>query len=293
MSLEKTLIAESFSRAATNYDDNAFLQKEVAERVFERLDYMRIEPRHILDVGCGTGLCSRQLKQTFPKAKVTGVDLAAGMIAQAKKQQGLFKKINYQVADADALPFDDNSFELIFSSLTIQWVPDLNHTFTELHRVLKPGGLLIFSTLGPDTLTELKQSWQQLDQQAHVNNFVDMHLVGDQVFNASFENTVMDRDLITFTYETMLGLMRDLKAIGAHNLNSDRPRGMLGKSKFNRLKAEYEKFRSADGTLPATYEVIYGHAWKRDGRPQQDYHTRTIKVQPAPSKGCAPDSSAD
>lgn len=284
MNLSKKLIAESFSKAAQQYDEFAFLQQEVASRTFERLEYMRVSPEQILDVGCGTGACSRRLRDSFKKAKVTGIDIAPGMIEQAKKSQKLFNKINYQLADADQLPFESDSFDLIFSSLAIQWMPDLKQTFKELHRVLKPGGLLLFSTLGPDTLIELKQSWSQIDQGVHVNNFIDMHIVGDQVFNASFENTVMDRDVITLTYETMIGLMRDLKAIGAHNIDSDRQKGLLGKNKFNLLKAEYEKFRTEEAVLPATYEVIYGHAWKRTGKPQADYFTQAVNIQPSQPK---------
>ncbi|MGX5173108.1 malonyl-ACP O-methyltransferase BioC [Aliikangiella sp. IMCC44653] len=281
MNLEKTLIAQSFSSAAKHYDEFAFLQNEVADRVFERLELMRIKPKNILDVGCGTGYCTRKLRKLFKRAKVNGVDIAPGMIEQANHQQPLLNKINYQVADAESLPFADNSFELVFSSLTVQWSNDLNIMMAELHRVLKPGGLLIFSTLGPDTLLELRQSWQQVDDNVHVNEFLDMHIVGDIVFNASFENTVMDRDVITLTYQTMLGLMRDLKGIGAHNVNSGRPKGMLGKQKFKQLEQAYEQFRWQDGQLPATYEVVYGHAWKRTGKPQQDYHTKAVEIQPA------------
>jgi malonyl-CoA O-methyltransferase len=277
--LPKQAIADSFSKAADSYDEFAFLQQEIASRTFERLAYMRVDPKTILDVGCGTGACSRELRDTFKKAKVSGIDLAEGMIAKAKQSQKLFNKIDYQVADVDALPYQDNQFDLIFSNLAIQWVPDLKQTFIELNRVLKPGGLLIFSTLGPDTLIELKQSWQAIDSDVHVNDFIDMHIVGDQVFNASFENTVMDRDVITLTYKTMVGLMRDLKGIGAHNINSERQKGLLGKNKFNALKGEYEKQRNSDGVLPATYEVIYGHAWKRDGKPQKDYHSYDVKLQ--------------
>jgi malonyl-CoA O-methyltransferase len=280
MNLRKELIAESFSQAAETYDEFAFLQQEVASRVFERLAYMRINPEFILDVGCGTGACSRELRDQFPKAKVSAIDIAEGMIKKAKMSQKFFKKIDYQVADAEHLPFEDNYFDLVFSSLSVQWMPDLKKTFSELHRVLKPGGLVMFSTLGPDTLMELRESWSQIDQGVHVNDFIDMHIVGDEVFNASFENTVMDRDVIVLTYQTMIGLMRDLKAIGAHNIDSDRQKGLMGKNKFNALKAEYEKFRNDEGVLPATYEVIYGHAWKRSGKPQKDYHTYDVKIQP-------------
>ncbi len=126
---------------------------------------------------------------------------------------------------------------------------------------------------------ELKQSWQQVDQNNHVNDFLDMHIVGDKVHNAHFDNTVIDRDVITLTYQTMLGLMKDLKAIGAHNMDVKRQKGLLGKSKFEKLKKAYEDFRWQDGQLPATYEVIYGHAWKKQGQPKGDYHTYQVNVE--------------
>jgi malonyl-CoA O-methyltransferase len=197
MSLQKQMVANSFSKAASQYEASAFLQKEVASRLIERLDVMNVSPKTILDAGCGTGYCTRILNKAFSKAKVTGVDIAAGMIEEAKKQNGFFTKIDYQVADIEELPFEDNSFDVVFSNLTVQWLNDSKLLFAELNRVLKPGGLLIFSTLGTDTLMELKQSWQKVDQGVHVNHFLDMQVVGDRVHSAHFENTVMDRDVIT------------------------------------------------------------------------------------------------
>jgi len=278
MTIPKQAIADSFSKAASKYDASAFLQKEVASRLLERLEIMNISPKMILDAGCGTGYCSRILNKRFSKAKTIGVDLAPGMIEQAKKENSFFNKVDYQIADVEQLPFASNSFDLVFSNLTVQWLIGSKDVFKELNRVLKPGGLLIFSTLGPDTLIELKDSWQQVDKDVHVNQFVDMHIVGDQVYAAQFDNTVMDRDVITLSYKTMLGLMRDLKAIGAHNLDTKRSRGLMGKNKFKKLESEYEKFRWQDGQLPATYEVVYGHAWKKMEQPTGDYHTYQVKV---------------
>lgn len=279
MNLAKKDIANSFSKAASQYDEYAFLQNEVAERLLERLELMNVSPKTILDAGCGTGFCSRALKKRFSKAKITGVDIAQGMIDQAKLSNKLFSKVDYQCADIENLPHKNSSFDLVVSSLTIQWIEKPLAVFKELERVLKPGGLLIFSSLGPDTLTELKQSWAQVDQAVHVNNFIDMHLVGDDVHKAGFENTVMDRDVITMTYETLKGLMKDLKGIGAHNLNANRQRGMLGKNKYLALQKAYDEFRWDDGQLPATYEVVYGHAWKRM-EPVEEYHTYKVDVKP-------------
>ena len=278
MSLQKQMMAHSFSKAAVNYDASAFLQKEVASRLIERLDVMNVSPKTILDAGCGTGYCTRILNKAFSKANVTGVDIAPGMIEEAKKQNGFFTKINYQVEDIEKLSFSDNSFDLVFSNLTVQWLNDSKLLFAELNRVLKPGGLLIFSTLGTDTLMELKQSWQQVDQGVHVNHFLDMHVVGDRVHSAHFENTVMDRDVIMMSYQTLMGLMKDLKAIGAGNIDSNRSKGLFGKAKFEKLKTAYDGFKGEDGLLPATYEVVYGHAWKKHGEVAQDYHTYKVDL---------------
>ncbi len=287
--IESTEVSQSFSKAAKNYEASAFLQKEVASRLLERLELMNIKPKHVLDAGCGTGYCSRALKKKYKKAKITGVDIAQGMIDYAKQHNGLFSKIqlsqigfskiDYQCADINKLPFANNYFDLVFSNLTVQWIMEPKVAFLELNRVLKPGGILIFSSMGEDTLTELKQSWSTVDKEIHVNHFFDMKQVGDQVFSSNFENTVMDRDIITMTYKTMVGLMKDLKAIGANNLNSERAKGLMGKAKFNQLKAAYEKFRWEDGQLPATYDVIYGHAWKKMEDFSGGYHTYKVDIE--------------
>lgn len=276
-------VKKSFSKAAKNYEASAFLQQEVASRLLERLDLMNIKPTYVLDAGCGTGFCSRALKKKYKKANITGIDIAPGMIEQAKQSDGLFRKmgfnkIEYQCADINKLPFANNYFDLVFSNLAVQWIMEPKLAFLELNRVLKPGGIIIFSSMGEETLTELKQSWANVDKKIHVNRFFDMQQVGDQVFASNFENTVMDRDIITMTYQTMVGLMKDLKAIGANNLNSERPKGLMGKAKFNQLKNEYEKFRWDDGQLPATYEVIYGHAWKKMEDFSGGYHTYKVDL---------------
>lgn len=278
-SLETKEVSESFSKAAKNYEASAFLQKEVASRLLERLELMNVIPQRVLDAGCGTGFCSRKLKKRYKKAKIVGVDIAPGMIECADKKNSLFNKIEYHCADINKLPFDNNHFDLVFSNLAIQWIMEPKLAFLELNRVLKPGGILIFSSMGEETLSELKQSWLAVDKQIHVNHFFDMKQVGDQVFSSNFENTVMDRDIITMTYQTMVGLMKDLKAIGANNLNSERSKGLMGKTKFNQLKAAYEKFRWDDGQLPATYEVIYGHAWKKKEDFSGGYHTYKVKLE--------------
>jgi len=278
MKLQKQAISDSFSKAAAKYDESAFLQKEVASRLLERLELMNIMPESVLDAGCGTGYCTKLLAKRFPKGKVFGVDIAPGMIVKANKNKGLFDKTKYQVSDIEQLPFASNTFDLVFSNLATHWINDQKTLFIELNRVLKPGGLLIFSTLGTDTLMELKESWSKVDQAIHVNDFYDMHIIGDHVYNAQFDNTVMDRDMITLTYKTLGGLMNDIKAIGAHNMNAERQKGLLGKSKLIKLQGAYDDFRQPDGQLPATCEIVYGHAWKKKEAPKGDYHTYQVKI---------------
>ncbi|MDH5434462.1 MAG: malonyl-ACP O-methyltransferase BioC [Gammaproteobacteria bacterium] len=285
MSLDQQSIIRAFNRVAQSYQKAAFFQEEVASRTFERLNYMNIKPAKILDVGCATGYCSRELKKTYKKAEVFGVDIAPQMIVEAKQSQGLFKKVQYQVADANHLPFEDNQFDIVFSNLLLPWLADLQVTFKEWNRVLRPGGLLMFSTLGVDTLTELKQAWQQVDQNIHVNAFMDMHDVGDQVFNAGFENVVLDRDMITLTYQTLKGLMKDIKSVGAQNHHHNRHKGLTGKNKLQVLEKIYDTMRWESGELPVTCEVVYGHAWKKAGKPQGDYHTYDVSLSGANSKG--------
>jgi len=164
-------------------------------------------------------------------------------------------------ADAERLPFVDASFDLVFSNLMLQWATDNDATFAELRRVLRPGGLLLFTSFGPDTLRELRESWARVDDYNHVNLFMDMHDVGDALLNARFADPVMDVEKLTVTYPDARRLMRDLKQIGAHNVTGGRPRGLTGKRHLQAMIDAYERFRS-DGLLPASYEIVYGHAWK-------------------------------
>lgn len=262
--LDKRLVKEAFNRAAPHYDATAVLQHEVADRMLERLDYVRLAPELIIDVGSGTGRGARGLTQRYRNARVIALDLAQAMLLQSRQQLSWLARLRtrqlWVCGDAECLPLRDQCALLLFSNLTLQWCADLDQTFREFRRVLQPGGLLMFSSFGPDTLKELRQSWRAVDDRVHVNAFMDMHDIGDALLRAGFADPVMDVEHITLTYKDALQLMREIKTIGAHNVTAGRPHGLTGRKKLEKMVSSYEQFRR-DGLLPCTYEVIYGHAW--------------------------------
>lgn len=266
--ISKQKIRRAFDRAAESYDDAAVLQKEVCIRLLEKLEYIRLSPQMILDAGVGTGEAVTPLLKRYKKSRLIALDLSERMLAKASTHRGLLRKPELVCADIEKLPFGDNNFELIFSSLTLQWCNDMHATFRDLLRVLKPGGLLLFTTFGPDTLKELRACWQQIDDAVHVNQFADMHDIGDGLLQAGFADPVMEAETITVNYGSVDKLMSDLRAIGANvTAKGGRP-GLTAPSVLNRLRQAYEAYR-VNELLPASYEVVYGHAWKPDSGQQQ------------------------
>jgi malonyl-CoA O-methyltransferase len=269
--IDKQQARRAFSRAAPHYDEVAALQREIATRMLDRLAYIRHEPAVVLDVGAGTGAAIQGLSSCYPKARLIALDFALPMLYQAR-QRVAEVSLDCLCGDAERLPLADASVDMIFSNATLQWCNDLRGTFREFLRVLRPNGMLLFSTFGPDTLMELRDSWAVVDGGSHVSPFVDMHNIGDAMLEAGMAEPVVDVDRLQVTYEDVPSLMRDLKILGAHNVNRDRQRGLTGKGRLRAMYQAYERYRR-DGRLPASYEVVYGHAWAPSQR-QVDGETR-------------------
>jgi malonyl-CoA O-methyltransferase len=264
--IDKRVVRRSFDRAAAAYDAAAVLQHEVCRRSLERLDFIRHAPQRILDAGCGTGNAWQGLGSRYPSARLFALDIAPGMLRQARAalpwHQRLLRRWPAAVCgDLECLPLAGGSIDLAWSNLALQWVNELPRAFAEMRRVLAPGGLFLFTTFGPDTLKELRAAQDGLDGRAHVSRFIDMHDIGDMLVAAGFADPVIDMETFTLTYDNVRAVMRDLKAIGAHNAATERPQALSGRRWLGAIECNYEVFRR-DGKLPATFEVVYGHAWR-------------------------------
>lgn len=268
--LDLRQVRRAFSRAAPDYAATAVLQAEVRARLLEQLDYLPTAPARILDLGCGPGIASRQLKQRWPKAEVIALDLALPMLQQARREQRLLRRFARVCADVRRLPLADASCDLLFSNLCFQWVEDLPVLLAELRRVLRPNGMLLFSSFAQGTLDELRQAFASADPgQAHVSGFANVQQIGDAVLSAGFRDPVLDTDRFTLTYDHARELMHELRSIGAGNASAQRRRGLMGRQRMQQVYAAYEAFRR-DGRLPATYEVVYAHAWgPQPGQPRR------------------------
>ena len=260
--------------------------------MFERLEYIRLAPGTVVDAGAGSGHALAALGQRFPGARLLAVDIVRSQLEPLAPGRSAIDRLRRWigppqthpvVADYSRLPLRDASVGCLWSNLSLQWSPDAPQAFVEWHRVLKTDGLIMFSSLGPDTLKELRTAWSAADRAAgpspqglpsphvpRVHPFTDMHDLGDMLVHAGFADPVMDMEEVTLTYRDVDALLADLRGAGATGAHVDRPRGLTGKARWRALRDAYEPLRRDDGQLPATFEIVYGHAWKPAPRARVD-----------------------
>ncbi len=285
--VDRRQVRRAYQNAAAAYDRHADIPREIASRMHERLDYCKLDPQRILDLGSGTGSDLPLLQQRYPQAQVIGSDLSPAMLgvaaAKARGERSLLNRLlpftgksqPLLAADAMAQPLKDASVDLIWSNLVLHWLGDPGPALAEARRLLKVGGLLMFAVPGPDTLRELRSAFG--DRHTHTQRFIDMHDWGDMLVGSGFSDPVMDMEMLTITYADFAGLIAELRALGATCAMADRRQGLMGRTAYQRLLAAYEG-RRRDGRLPASLEIIYGHAWKAEAvaKPQQTADGRAI-----------------
>ena len=264
--LDRRALVRSFSRAALHYEQSARLQRVVRQELLERLGYFKLTPQRILDVGAGTGQAAAALHARYAEAQVLAVDIAEGMLQAVPRVRWPWRRTPFArvCADARALPLPASSVEVIYSNLMLQWCDQPDAVFREFARVLRPGGVLLFSTFGPDTLHELRTAWAASDSASHVSRFADLQQLGDALTRAGLREPVMDREHYPLYYRDAHALMRELKQLGARNATRDRSRGLTGRARMRTMIDAYERLRTDEG-LPATYEVIFGAAFGAQG----------------------------
>lgn len=255
-------LTHSFNKHASDYEIEAKVQLEIGQRLLSRLDYIKISPRTILDIGCGPGTFLLQLAERYPNAEIVGLDLSHSMLSIAQTKQ--LSPQAWQVVNADmhGMPFVDNQFDLIFSNQALHWAHSLPVVLKEWQRILRPEGCLLFSTLGPDTFQELRYAFQQVDVHAHVNSFDDMHHIGDGLLSQAFVDPVVDMEKIVAHFPSLPQMLRSIKSQGVRNIHSNRRSGLMGKKGWQKFEECMALMRTAEEKYPLTYEVIYGHAWK-------------------------------
>ncbi|MFQ5635330.1 MAG: methyltransferase domain-containing protein [Gammaproteobacteria bacterium] len=256
--LDQKIIRRGFSRAAARFEERDFLHAEIRRRLLERLETVRLEPRMILDLGCGTGAALPDLRSRFPRAGIVPLDLTHAMLRAGAASRGGI------CADAARLPLEDHSIDVIFSNLMLHHCPDPAAVLAEARRVLRAPGLITLTTFGPDNLRELGRAWATADRYSHVSPFTDMHDVGDALVRAGFSEPVIDSQALTITYGAFESLINDLRAAGATNATEHRNRGLTGREAAGRLRAAWQALAASDGRTPITVEVIFGIAWAGD-----------------------------
>lgn len=254
-------IRRRFDRAASSFDDADFVHAATREGLLERLEPLILEPRDILDLGSATGATGRLLRRRFRRAHVVSLDASHRMAARARAGSGWLSKASAVQADARQLPFADGAFDLVVANQLLPWLPEPAAALSEVARVLRPGGVFAFATLGPDSLRELRRAWASVDDESHVHRFADMHDIGDGLVRAGLGDPVLDVDRLAVSYEDADRLFADLARAGARNALPDRPRGLTGRRRFAAMRDALVDGAGGAGRILLDLELVYGHCW--------------------------------
>ena len=254
----KIKILKSFDAKSSSYDEYSFVQKEVSERMIKRLKFLKSKPLNILDIGCGTGYLSNLISQHLPNSNIVCMDFSYEMVSQCKNKN---IKLEPLVADAEYMPFKTSIFDLVISSFTLHWCQQIDKIFSDIFRILKNNGNFMFTTVGPDTLKELRDAYKLIDNYEHINTFDDMHTYGDILLSSGFHDPVMDVERLIIEYKNFNEVLQSLRKTGASTVIYNQSKFTAKKSLKN-LESYYKK-NNKNGLFPVTYEMIYGVAWKR------------------------------
>ena len=267
----KAQFVKQRNRHASGYVSHSEIIDLLAERLIERLDLVTITPERILDIGSFIGNNVRTLGSRYSKAHVFGMEPSVPLARQAYDQRGWFSKLHYFSGLPHNLPFADSSIDLVIANLYPLWLGEPKQMLAEVSRVLTPDGLFLFNSLGPDSLTEIKQSWSKIDHQIeHTERFIDMHDVGDALTSSGFHNIVMENEPLTITYPSAEEAHQDLRQTGYANLNVNRRKSLTGKSKFNHYLERLNAM--ANPEISITLDMVFGHGWKGQQKPKYPIH---------------------
>lgn len=271
--LDPFQLKRRLDRTARIYEQHAAVQREVARRILGRLDYIKYQPQRILDLSLHSSDGELILRKHFPKANYFAATNHFESLRLRKRS--FFKKLRSMVVEFERLPIQSNSVDFVFINLSLAWTDHWPQLLAECQRILMPKGMLLFTSFGPDTLCELRRAFLELDQKPHVHQFVDMHDIGDALIQAGFKDPVMDMEHLTLQYDSLAQLTRDLKATASQNIHVDRTRGLMTPRQWQRVKDAYP---CEQQFVPATFELIFGHAWVGDTTPQRQNEQGEVTV---------------
>lgn len=258
--LNRRDVQRHFDRAAATFDTADFVHALTRQGILARLQPVLLDTSIILDLGAATGGATAALKKQYGRARIVSVDLSQQMLRCCAKKRRRWSRAAEVQGDAASLPFAENSFDLVFANLLMPWVDTPATVLKEIARVLRPGGVFAFATLGPDSLARLGHAWAQVDSEPHVNLFADMHDIGDALMHAGFSAPVLDVDHLSVRYDNPQKLFRDLAATGARNALQHRRRSLTGKGRFSRMVNALAA-SPVENAVEIELELVYGHCW--------------------------------